>query len=154
MAIMYFRCHLSNTQLAAHISVLFVVPFPRPSNTQYERLVIRSRVCRIERTPSRTKRCQRWVLDAPTGLVMVLDDAALALGEPLLCAFTSVISKLYLHTRGGRTACRIGTSPWFTDREPKCGRGWRSFSFRAVSPGSPVSPPRRLPVRCGPGYLR
>ena len=59
-------------------------------HTQFQRLVIRSRVCRIERTPSRTKRCQRWALDAPTRRVMVLDDAALALGGPLLCAITSV----------------------------------------------------------------
>ena len=117
------RCSLKIVR--AGISALFVVPFPRPSNTQFLRLVTRSRVCRIERAPSRTRRCQRWVLDAPTRLVMVLDDAALALGEPLLCTFTSVISRLHLHTRGGCTACRIGTSPWFTDRGPKCGRGWR-----------------------------
>ena len=116
------RCSIKDER--ASISTLFVVALPRPSNTHFQRLVIRPRVCRIERTPSRTRRCQRWVLDAPTRLVMELQDAAPALGEPLLCAFTSVTSRLYLHSRGRRTVCRTGTLPRFTGRRPRCGRGW------------------------------
>ena len=139
------RCSLKIVR--AGISALFVVSFTRPSNTHFQRLVIRPRVCRIERTPSRTRRCQRWVLDAPTRVVMELQDATLALGEPLLCPFTSVNSRLYLHShsRGRRTVCRTGTGPWFIGRWPMCGRRWRCTC---------LEPPRRLLVRCGPGYLR
>ena len=74
MARMSFRCHLREhtTRCSikigrASISALFAMPFPSPSNTHRQRLEIRPWVCRIERTPSRTKRCQRWVLDNQTG---------------------------------------------------------------------------------------
>ena len=46
------------------------VPTPIQYNTQFQRLVIRSRVCRIERSPSRTRLCQRRGQDAPSRLCL------------------------------------------------------------------------------------